>query len=460
MADNEHFEDSIGRWLEEAAPSRLPERVLDATFERTRRSRQGSAWRQVPGRLSMPRFVPALGGAAIVVAAAVVALNLMPSISIGPRPTATSPAAFTEVPPGQFVEIPDWPLAERRGPPLVWTGAELIVWGGGIYDAAGDGAAFNLEKGTWRVIAEAPLAPRETPAVAWTGTEMLIWGGRLGDSFFYDGAAYNPLNDTWRLLPPAGRFMAKDPSMLWTGHEAVVLGASGDADTTGEYIASAAYDPGADSWRTFADAPATVRLGPGRWWTGDAIVTANVGSAPEADVVARYDMAADRWTKLDVGASAAVVGIPDSEGRVRTFVDLPSEAGAPVQLLDTSGEVSGELPAFPGDPGVVGSEIGASGVWVGDQVVFEIWQAEVDGYEPEQLWALEPATRTWRRLDGGEPFPRISESVVAGDLLLLWNRPGDRYQGPPTAPRVCCVAPPGVGGSIFRLSSPNPSAVP
>ena len=72
----------------------------------------------------------------------------------------------------------DWPLGERTSPPMVWTGTELVVWGGGIYDAAGDGAAFNLAKGTWRVIAQAPIGPRETPAVAWTGTEMLVWGGR------------------------------------------------------------------------------------------------------------------------------------------------------------------------------------------------------------------------------------------------------------------------------------------
>ena len=45
MAENERFDDSISKWLEETAPARLPERVLDATFERTRRSEQHLGWR-------------------------------------------------------------------------------------------------------------------------------------------------------------------------------------------------------------------------------------------------------------------------------------------------------------------------------------------------------------------------------------------------------------------------------
>jgi hypothetical protein len=100
MAGNERFEDSIGKWLEEAAPTRLPGRVLDATFERTRRTRQETAWRTVPGRLQMPRFVPALGGAAVVVMAAALALNLMPRLgpSGPPTPSPSATAWPTEAP--------------------------------------------------------------------------------------------------------------------------------------------------------------------------------------------------------------------------------------------------------------------------------------------------------------------------------------------------------------------------
>jgi hypothetical protein len=477
MAANERFDESVSKWLEESAPARLPERVLNATFERTRNGRQRVGWRALLGRLSMPKFLSALGSAALIVVVAALALNYVidqqggvgalssasPSagatVSASPSveptasvpPTNARPSVFTEIAPGEFVEIPDWPLGERTTPPMVWTGAELIVWGEGIYQTARDGAAFDLANGTWRVIAEAPLSPRGEAAAAWTGTEMIVWGGRVDNSFYYDGAAYNPATDTWRLLPGAPAFFGKDPSMIWIGNEAVVFGVTGNADTTGEYVAAAAYDPVANSWRALADAPASVRVVKGNvWWTGESIIAAGVGYGPESDRMARYDLAADRWTMVDVGSSAAVVGVPDSDGRVSTFVSLPYEKGAPVQLIEGTGSLLAELPAFPGDPNVFGDQIQASGLWVGDEAVFEIWTDEPD-YGSEQIWALNPSTQTWRRLDADTAFPRIdSSAVVVGDLLLMSNRPTDVYRG---TPRACCVAPPSNGGSIYRINS-------
>jgi hypothetical protein len=71
--------------------------------------------------------------------------------------------------------------------------------------------------------------------------------------------------------------------------------------------------------------------------------------------------------------------------------------------------------------------------------VFEIWNVGPD-YEPEQIWALNPSSRTWRRLHTDTSFPRIDHSVVvAGDLLLMWNRPSDIYQGPPTRERAASL---------------------
>ena len=66
MTQDVQFDDTVSKWLEETAPARLPEQVLSATFERTRRSRQHRGWRALLGGSSMPRFVPALGSAAVV----------------------------------------------------------------------------------------------------------------------------------------------------------------------------------------------------------------------------------------------------------------------------------------------------------------------------------------------------------------------------------------------------------
>ncbi|MBF8289077.1 MAG: hypothetical protein HW391_45 [Chloroflexi bacterium] len=75
MATDGQFDQTISTWFEETAPGPLPGRVLDATFEQTRRSRQHVGWRALLGRFPMPRFVPALGSAVVVVVAAALALN-------------------------------------------------------------------------------------------------------------------------------------------------------------------------------------------------------------------------------------------------------------------------------------------------------------------------------------------------------------------------------------------------
>jgi hypothetical protein len=94
MATDERFDELIN-WLEETAPSRVPQRVLNATFERTRGTRQQGGWRVALGRLSMPRFVPALGTAAVVVLAAVLAVNLFVNRGgIGGSPPPSDPRSF------------------------------------------------------------------------------------------------------------------------------------------------------------------------------------------------------------------------------------------------------------------------------------------------------------------------------------------------------------------------------
>ena len=132
MAGNERFEDRIGSWLEGTAPASLPRRVLESTFEQTRRTRQDIAWREVLGRLREPLFVRGLGGAAaIVVATAVLA------VSVGligrtseptPAPSATTiPSAGPISPPGFL-----WPQTTldevRRAQELVDAGDPRHRW--------------------------------------------------------------------------------------------------------------------------------------------------------------------------------------------------------------------------------------------------------------------------------------------------------------------------------------------
>ena len=93
------LDQTISGWLEAEAPKQVSDRVLRATFERTRKTRQHVGWRALPGRSSMSRLAPALAGAAVLVVVAAVALGVYfngPSIGVKPSPTpSASPTAQT-----------------------------------------------------------------------------------------------------------------------------------------------------------------------------------------------------------------------------------------------------------------------------------------------------------------------------------------------------------------------------
>ena len=83
MATDERIDELISTWLQETAPARIPERVLEHTAERTRRSRQQTSWRSVLARSSTPRSVPAAGGAAALVLLATLTVTLFSQLQVG-----------------------------------------------------------------------------------------------------------------------------------------------------------------------------------------------------------------------------------------------------------------------------------------------------------------------------------------------------------------------------------------
>lgn len=86
MTSDKRTERALSTWLEQTAPPRLPERVLDATFERTRRSKQHVGWRGLLWRLRVPRIAPALGGTAVVVVAGALMIGLASLSGVGGPP--------------------------------------------------------------------------------------------------------------------------------------------------------------------------------------------------------------------------------------------------------------------------------------------------------------------------------------------------------------------------------------
>lgn len=68
------------------------------------------------------------------------------------------------------------PLSPRRDPDLIWTGEEMVVWGGRTDESNRliDGAAFNPDTNTWRILAESPLPAGTQSRAVWADGEMVL----------------------------------------------------------------------------------------------------------------------------------------------------------------------------------------------------------------------------------------------------------------------------------------------
>lgn len=104
MPTDRRLDDAISRWLEAEAPTRLPDHVLRATFERTRKTKQQGGWRAVLGRKHVNRLLSGLGGAAVLVVAAVLTLSITTNRggfgaapTPSPTPEPTTPPFEAEV---------------------------------------------------------------------------------------------------------------------------------------------------------------------------------------------------------------------------------------------------------------------------------------------------------------------------------------------------------------------------
>ena len=225
-----------------------------------------------------------------------------------------------------------------------------------------------------------------------------------------DGAAYNPTTDTWRRLPDAP-IASSGSQSVWTGDELIILGNEEPAQ-------AAAYDPTANEWRRLAGAPEGALSEP--IWTGTTILTTVETFDPDSGPnFASYDLSTDSWHLGDEAPYAALVAVPDDDGVSRTVIGLPFDTGAPVDVLDDTGNRVGHLPGQPGEVDVFGDRVAADGIWVGDEALF--WIRGADSSLPQdgttEAWALNPATQTWRPLPAG--IESDNPVMTIGDILLV-----------------------------------------
>jgi hypothetical protein len=130
MPTDNDLDRQIGNWLEGKAPNRLPDRVLLATFERTRQRRQYGGWRAHLRRLHVNHFFGALAGVTAAAAIALVAVfaaggiyfNQPSTGGASPQPALTE--TFTSAINGMSVSYPSgWHLEPATES---WNGDEFV----------------------------------------------------------------------------------------------------------------------------------------------------------------------------------------------------------------------------------------------------------------------------------------------------------------------------------------------
>ena len=371
------------------------------------------------------------GGATVAIALIVVLVTAAPRVAPTPIPPSASPAGSVvgrasptpssaspapssvagptlEPPVVAVVNVSTRRIRGPLGPRIqasgVWTGREVIIWGGlswngmGVRAAPANGAAYDPEADSWRMLPDAPIGPRHLHAAVWTGREMLLWGGWTGvrPKPPAAGAAYNPKTRTWRTLAPSPMNWASGAASVWADGEWVLAIARDRTDG----IEVVAYDPKRDRWRHLPRIPGKLSEENQLVWTGSELLLIN-----NADGIYRLVPDAPAWTH-DTGPRLGgpiawtgdrLIGLASNHPDwLWTLVEWDADAEAWNELAQPRLLPYREL------------------VWTGDRVLF-----------PSSGFGFDPATGQWWALDTPPEFRQDSVILWAGDRLVeLGGWPG------------------------------------
>ncbi|HEY3185584.1 MAG TPA: hypothetical protein VGJ77_22255 [Gaiellaceae bacterium] len=189
------------------------------------------------------------------------------------------------------------PTGSFLGYSAAWTGREMLVWGQGTREA------FDPRTNRWRRLPNSRLLSIHDGfgLVAWTGRELIGWGGGCCGDAFSDGVAYDPAANRWRAVARSPLAGSQHPVGAWTGRELVVFVGGVDPDGhpwPARLARAAAYDPGTNTWRRIAAAPADLGAG-NAVWDGREVLAGRFA----------FDPATNRWRQLpvaDTNRAAAV----------------------------------------------------------------------------------------------------------------------------------------------------------
>jgi hypothetical protein len=296
----------------------------------------------------------------------------------------------------------------------VWSGEEMIAWGGCGDDycktSFSDGAAYNPETDSWRMIAGSPLVGRIHHMTVWSGSEMLVLGGRQSNR---TGAAYSPSSDSWRVIPDAPfRISYERPDSSWrrdvvsgvlVGDQLVVWSPETDEITS--------YSPATDEWAALPSTGLLVDLGVLRW-TGEELYAlgALTKAYPNRVPLQGVRMVGQQWAALPpIGMGSGAINI-GAEPKLTAWVD-----DRLVAIAHTEGKALSYQPAADAWKEIdhlplPGSEVVPEPMVIDDRMlVFHYGQAAI--YDPEtEAWAV-----------AGVPYSEAGRAVWTGEEVLSWG---------------------------------------
>ena len=338
-----------------------------------------------------------VGAALAVVMAAGVLVGVVGSRGSGPE---TRP----------WQELPAPPLSPRELPAGFWTGEEVVLVGGSDAPPCppsascavprtpplSDGAAYDPDAGTWRVIPDAPVAfSWASPVVIGSTAYLWIPGEPSRPDAPSAFLAYRIDADRWEelALPP------EDPHAyrLVTAGERIVAYSWGDEPRE---IPDFILDPGSETWVELPNDP----LSPGfdrvmRWSGGELLLFDHeLVTNPPGDLPLRgagLDLERGEWRMLD-DPEAALARTGWTPSQQDDFVNAGSVDGAHAEYRLRSGivldETTGEQLRMPELEALEHSYGGTTDVTAGtDLFVFlgSEWQ-DPEGALHAQAWLWSP----------------------------------------------------------------------
>jgi len=253
----------------------------------------------------------------------------------------------------------------------------MLVWGGARPSGhmALDGAAYNPDDDSWRVIAKAPTTWLRAAAAAWDQLEewpAQVWAGNvwvigfkdLGDEQFDVGkfAMYDPELDEWRVLPESPVVRTLPMHLTWTGSRIVL--------TDSDRVSTLRLD--ADEWSAEPSPPGGLPA------YGEPVWTESVLIAP----INRFDPDAPwaflaEWNERDGSWRELVQPPSPSYGDLVTTRDF---------IFPTEGTVAYEVATehwWELSAPMSSSREEFASLWTGQKLI--IWGGSAGGHIPDEV---------------------------------------------------------------------------